>query len=460
MGLFNKPHYMNTMKIKALALIILLFHSAIINAQRDKINHEERNDILGWLSEYNVPAVGIGLINNGKLVDNKVFGELRKGIPAEDNSVFTIASVTKVVTTIVVLKLVETGHWDLDEPLCNYWVDPDVADDAENKSLTTRHVLSHQSGLPNWRSDLDSKKLEFLFHPGAKYNYSGEGFEYLRKAIENKLNRPFEEISYSVLFKPQNMLSTKFKWSNEQEKTRFAYRHTAEGEEFRNQGCMQASAASGLLTTMSDFSAFGIHVMNQADLSESLFNDMTSTQTNIKKDYDQGLGWQIVRNLPNDEYALVHEGGEWGVSTIAILLPESRNGIIVFTNGDRGDEVYSKVVKEYLDNGSEILRILSGKSYDPESIKTIEVSPDILSTYVGSYFIETFKISIDIILENKTLKLVSPYSTMVLFAESETEFFLKDDDFKIEVVHGANNSITGIMVIYQGGEPEFAMKSK
>lgn len=451
---------MNTINLKALALIILLFNSAIINAQQDKISNEERNEIFDWLSKYNVPAVGIGLINNGKLVDSKVFGELRKGIPAEDNSVFTIASVTKVVTTIVVLKLVETGHWDLDEPLCNYWVDPDVADDAKNKSLTTRHVLSHQSGLPNWRSDLDSKKLEFLFQPGEKYNYSGEGFEYLRKAIENKLNRPFEEISYSVLFKPQNMLSTKFNWNNDQERTRFAYRHSAEGKEFRNQGGMQASAASGLLTTISDFAVFGIHVMNHADLSESLFNDMTSTQTNIKADYDQGLGWQIVRNLPNDEYALVHEGGEWGVSTIAILLPKSKNGIIVFTNGDRGDEVYSKMVKEHLDNGSEVLRILSGKSYDPESVETIELSPDILSTYVGSYFIETFKFSIDIILENETLKLVSPYSTMVLFAESETEFFLKDDDLKIEVVHGANNSITGIMVIYQGGEPEFAMKSK
>ena len=113
---------MNAMNPKALALIILLFHSAIINAQQDKISHEERNEILDWLSEYNVPAVGIGLISNGKLVDSKVFGELRRGIPAEDNSVFTIASVTKAVTTIVVLKLVESGHWDLDEPLCNYWL--------------------------------------------------------------------------------------------------------------------------------------------------------------------------------------------------------------------------------------------------------------------------------------------------------------------------------------------------
>lgn len=448
-------------KTSLISLIPILFIGLGLQAPvNTETNLEFEEKVQRWLTENNVPAVGVGIIEDGELKYIKVIGELRKGIPAENSSIFTIASVTKAVTTIVVLKLVESGKWDLDEPLFHYWVDPDVADDAENKLLTTRHVLSHQSGLPNWRSDLDSKKLEFLFHPGAKYNYSGEGFEYLRKAIENKLNSPFEEISYSVLFAPQNMLSTNFNWSNEQEKTKFAYRHTAESKEYANQGGMQASAASGLLTTMSDFSAFGIHVMNQADLSESLFKDMTSTQTNIKKDYDQGLGWQIVRNLPNDEYALVHEGGEWGVSTIAVLLPESKNGIIVFTNGDRGDEVYSKVVKEYLDQGSEVLRILSGKSYDPESIKTVEVSPEILSSYAGSYFIESFKMSIDIVLANNTLKLVSPYSTMNLFAESKTEFFLKDDDFKVEVVQGGDNSVTGIMVTYQGGEPEFAMKTK
>ncbi len=438
----------------------MFFHSININAQRDDTIHERQIDILEWLSESNVPAVGIGQIHDGVLIAHEVLGELSNGIPAVEGSIFTIASVTKTITTVVVLKLVETSQWDLDEPLCNYWIDPDIADDEYRKLLTSRHVLSHQSGLPNWRSDLDSNKLEFLFKPGTKYNYSGEGFEYLRKAMENKLNMPFEDISDSVLFNPQKMLNTKYKWGDERNKVRFAYRHNAEGEEYNNQGCMQVSSASGLLTTITDFAAFGIYVMNHAGLSDSLFSDMTSTQINIKKDYDQGLGWQIVRNLPDDEYALVHEGGEWGISTIAILLPESKNGIIVFTNGDRGDEVYSKVVNEYLENGSEILRILSGKSYDPESIKVIEVSTDILSTYVGSYFIESFKMSVDIILENNTLKLVSPYTTMVLYAESETKFFLKDDDLKIDFVYDDEGILKGIMVIYQGGAPELATRTK
>jgi len=451
------------MKPKGLAflgLILLFIHSINSTAQQRSILYENKNDILEWLSEADVPAAGIGLINDGKLSDQAVFGELRKGKPAVDNTIFTIASVTKTLTTIVVLKLVETGQWNLDEPLCNYWIDPDVANDEKHKLLTTRHILSHQSGLPNWRSDLDSGKLEFLFKPGENYHYSGEGFEYLRKAIEIKLNRPFEDISGYLLFKPQNMSATKFKWNNEQEKARFAYRHNEEGKEYANQGNPQTSTASGLLTTVEAFVTFGIHVMNHAGLSNSLFEDMTSTQVNIKKDYDQGLGWQVVRNLPNGEYALVHEGGEWGVSTIAILLPESRNGIIVFTNGDRGDEVYSKVVKEYLDGGSEILRIMSGKSYDPESMKVVDVASEILSSYTGSFFIESFKMSVDLVLENNSLKLVSPYSTMALYAESETKFFLKDDDLRIEIVKNDDNAIKGIMVSYQGGAPEFAPITK
>lgn len=452
------------MKKQSLLILVvstLLFLSRDIMAQqKENIIQEHHADILEWITEKNVPAVGIGLINAGKLSEYKVFGELRQSLSANDSSVFTIASITKTITTIVTLKLIESQLWELDEPLCKYWIDPDIKEDKRHQVLTTRHVLSHLSGLPNWRSDLESKKLEFLFDPGEKYFYSGEGFEYLRKALEEKFKMSIDEISDSVLFNPLKMKDTRFHWKDTMSINRFAYRHDSEGKQYQNQNCTKTSAASGLLTTIKDYATFGIYVMNQAGLSDSLYHDMITTQANIKKNYDQGLGWQIARNLPNDEYALLHEGGEWGISTIAILLPKSKNGIIVFTNSDEGDEIYSKVVKEYFDNGSEILRIMSGKSFDPESINIIEVSPDILSTYVGSYFIESFKMSINIILEDNTLKFISPYSTMDLYAESETKYFLKDDDLKIEFVKDDNSRINGFIFVYKGGEPEFIMKTE
>lgn len=48
---------------------------------------------------------------------------------------------------MLTLRLVSSGEWNLDEPLANYWVDPDVASDPRHKLLTTRHVLSHRTGF-------------------------------------------------------------------------------------------------------------------------------------------------------------------------------------------------------------------------------------------------------------------------------------------------------------------------
>lgn len=308
---------------------------------------------------------------------------------------------------MITLKLIESGQWDLDEPLCKYWIDPDIADDNRHKMLTTRHVLSHKSGLPNWRSDFESKKLEFLFEPGAKYNYSGEGFEYLGKALEQKFKKSLEQLSDSILFKPLNIKDTRYHWDNKIDESRFAFRHNSQGKEYKNQGGTTTSAAAGVLTTMEDYARFGVDVMNQAGLSTELFNEMIRTQINIKSNVDQGLGWEIIRNLPNKEYALVHEGGSSGVQTIVVLLPVSKRGMVVFTNGDEGDKVYSKIITEYFELGIDILKSLTSMTYNPDEIKTVNVANDILSKYTGSYLIESFQMTTKIQLVSATLSFQS-----------------------------------------------------
>ena len=177
---------------KQISLIFIVIIISVFSIKAQKQITEQKVEILNWLNEFNVPAVGIGLIKDGELSYIKVFGENRKNVTATNNTIFTIASVTKTITTAVTLRLIESGAWKLDEPLYKYWTDTDIADNKWHKKITTRNVLSHQSGLPNWRKALKSKKLEILFEPGTDYRYSGEGFEYLRKAIENKLNKTFK----------------------------------------------------------------------------------------------------------------------------------------------------------------------------------------------------------------------------------------------------------------------------
>lgn len=311
--------------------------------------------------------------------------------------------------------------------------------------------------MDNYAHQKGSKSYSFVSDDfDNQHRCSGEGFEYLKKALEQKFDTSLEVLSDSILFTPLGMKSTKYHWEEKIDESRFAFKHKAEGEIYEEIQ-KQASAAYGLLTTVEDYAKFGIDVINRAGLSNDLFNEMVSSQINIKKNIDQGLGWQIIRNLPNEEYALMHEGGSNGVSTLVVLLPISKSGIVVFTNGDK---VYLKALETFSDVGKTIVEDMNKMSYDPDEIKTVEVSNAILATYTGSYLIPSFQMSVKIIKEGNLLKIETPYTKMVLYAESETKFFLKEDDLRIEFVKDENKKITGFMMTFKGAKPEFSKKTE
>ncbi|RLD50565.1 MAG: hypothetical protein DRI97_16855 [Bacteroidetes bacterium] len=62
-----------------------------------------------------------------------------------------------------------------------------------------------------------------------------------------------------------------------------------------------------------------------------------------------GLGWYIVKDFYDGEYAIMHTGSDAGVATKVVLLPESKRGIIVFTNGDNGFKLIDKVINGYFE---------------------------------------------------------------------------------------------------------------
>ena len=76
-----------------------------------QIRHIDQETVQKWLVEHKVPAVGIGIIENGKVQYVKVFGELKKGVPAPDNAIFGVASMTKPVTAKDLVEKVEGLLW-------------------------------------------------------------------------------------------------------------------------------------------------------------------------------------------------------------------------------------------------------------------------------------------------------------------------------------------------------------
>ncbi|WP_129746501.1 serine hydrolase [Flavobacterium anhuiense] len=310
-----------------------------------------------WLNENNVPALGIGIIADGKLKQVKVFGELKKGISAPYNTIWNVASLTKPVTAITVLKLVSAGKWDLDEPLYKYWTDPDIAKDPYLKLLTTRIVLSHQTGFPNWRSFNESKKLDFKFKPGTQYQYSGEGFEYLRKALEKKFHKTLDQLASELVFEPLKMTDSQLIWNDKIDLSRYAINYDKNGNAYEPTKNKSANAADDLLTTIGDYGRFLSSVINSEGLSKKVFEDMISHQVQTKKNKYFGLGFEIY-DLGNENYALSHGGADQGVQTIFILLPKTKQGLVIFTNVDDGYKVYENIVVHYLgENGRKIVDI-------------------------------------------------------------------------------------------------------
>lgn len=331
-----------------------------VNETENTINENllfiNRRETEKWLIKNKIPALGIGYIREGKIDEVTVYGQLQKGRPADEKAIFTIASLTKPITAMIVLKLVDRGIWNLDEPIYKYWLDADVANDPRLKKLTTRIILSHRSGFPNWRWENKDGKLSFKFEPGTKYSYSGEGFEYLRKAIESKFKKSLSVLASELIFKPLQMKDTKYIWDNSVDETRFARRYDKDGTLLIENKNIVANAAYGVLTTVEDYLKFLIYVMNGAGVKKKLYNEMLSNKSQIKNHQYFGLGWMI--DEIKSENVITHGGVDNGTQTIVFILPKSKKGLVIFTNSANGSEAYIPIITKYLGRkGQEIIDV-------------------------------------------------------------------------------------------------------
>lgn len=408
-------------------------------------------------SEQQIPAVGVGLIEEGVIKFIDVYGTHQTGKPAPQNTIFNVASITKVITTMVTLKLIDDGQWDLDTPLYHYWVDPDISKNSLHKDITTRHALTHTIGFKNWRRMNASGNLEFDFPPGTKHQYSGEGMEYLKMALQNKFQKDLGILADSLLFTPLHMHDATLKWIPEKDTLRFAKWYDGNGNEHdvSDYRTPDADAADDLLITIEDLAKFGIAVMDTTIIDKTLFKEMVRPHINIHDNAKQALGWTLVQDLPDANYALNHDGGDMGVATTIILLPHSKSGIIVFTNGDNGRILCNAIVKKAMLYGDEIIKKLYWGGDIPE---IIAIDPTLLNTYSGSYTTNQGT-ELSFIARDNALKINGEGVPGVeIYPKSNTEFF--PTDFEVFFTFTTLEEEIRFALISQGKEVLTGIKNR
>ena len=331
---------------KSLVFVFLLCVCSLLFAQSKNKRETDAVWINRLLTENHVPCVAWGVIKDGKLQQVKVYGEAVAGkVKAPYNTLFNVASLTKPVFAMMVLKLANSGEWSLDEPLAKYWTDPDVASDPFSKRITTRHILSHQSGFPNWRRENSDKKLRFKRAPGTEFEYSGEGFKYLQTALENKFGRKLEKLMDSIVFKPLKMNDSYLVYEKKLELARFAHWHDTLGvSSYKTRIGNVAHSMDDMVTTIEDYSKFVIACMEGFGLSKEFRLEMHKPHSRMNDHTNMALGWAISQRSEDKEPTFNHEGGDIGVNTIVEWRPQSKDAVIIFTNGDNGWKLFGDLI--------------------------------------------------------------------------------------------------------------------
>src|SRR3954449_468649 len=172
---------------------------------------------LALLAEkHGVPGASLAILE-GDEVAEAAYGVLniRTGVEATPDSVFQIGSVTKVWTATLVMQLVDEGLLDLDAPVVTYLPDFRVADADVTRTVTTRHLLAHSSGIdgdlfldPGRGDDCVEKYVAACAdlgqnHPlGATMSYCNSGYTVLGRLIEVLRDQTWDAVVKERLFAP------------------------------------------------------------------------------------------------------------------------------------------------------------------------------------------------------------------------------------------------------------------
>jgi CubicO group peptidase (beta-lactamase class C family) len=289
--------------------------------------------------EQGVPGLALALVQNGVLAATWEYGirHVETGETVDSGTVFQGASLSKPVFALGVRRLCERGMLDLDRPLREYLSEAYAPGDSQIDRITARQVLSHQTGLPNWRPD--GQDLVTLRPPGAGFGYSGEGYVYLQRVVERLMGLSLESYIGSAVLGPLGMLASHYVWIDRYD-TIAAIGYQADGTAVHPQRAEPGNAAYSLHTTAADFARLILATLS-ADLGEWLRPQVQLTQDSALA---WGLGWGL--QTTSDGLAFWHWGDNRGFKDFAIGFPDARFGIVVLTNGDNGRLVYERVLRE------------------------------------------------------------------------------------------------------------------
>jgi len=259
---------------------------------------------------------------------NNGFANFENKTEINDSTVFSIASISKQFTAVLILLQMEQGKLDLNDKASKYIKD---FQKKEYESITIQQLLNHSSGLNNFGEKL-------LFKSGSGFNYSNDGFNALGKIVETVSGKSFDENIQELLKKAgmkNSSTGTTFKGEN------FAQTYVGNSKTQKKVENMPKRLsnkeigipAGGVLSTIND-----LHIWNNALYAGKIIKPETlkkftskSTERHHQIFGTMGYGLGIMMN-DNKPVSYFHSGYVKGAPSLNIYYPETKTSVIILSN--------------------------------------------------------------------------------------------------------------------------------
>jgi len=303
--------------------------------------------IRGEMAARHIPGLTFAIVKDGAVIATRSYGSanLELDAPAGSETVYAIGSITKSMTAIVTLKLVEAGQVNLAESILTHIP---AAPDAW-KSVTVGHLLANTSGIPDMidspcgvqatvdYTTMDAVReaacLPLMFQPGERFNYSNTNFLLLSVLIERVTGQPLGEVFADTIFTPLGMSNTRMVDYRTIIPNR-AKGYLWTGETHVNVADMDPAVeagAGGVISTAGDMAKF-ILALGDTRLLTAKTWALSWTAPQVRTGATPyALGFGVS---PYEGHARVgHNGAAPGFASSFAWFPEDRVGVILLANG-------------------------------------------------------------------------------------------------------------------------------
>ena len=357
--------------------------------------------ILQHMQEDVIPGVSMAFIDHGAVSWQRTYGyaNLEDSVRVNSSTVFNGASLSKPVTAMAALDLVEERVLSVDEDVNTYlrgWQVPDNPFTKEEK-VTLKRLMGHTAGfdryvqssffphetLPTITQMLAGEApsvdppVSLVYVPGQKQIYSNPGYSVMEKLIEDVTGKDFNAVLTERIFEPSGMIYSSFEQpvpDRLSQQMATGYSNDLEPYPYK---LFPYKAAGGIWTTPTDLAKFLGTLLEDHQTGRDAILSQTMADSVFSKSSTR-WGFAKIYNDESPDVLIEHWGSNSGFTCYMVASHVHRQGLVIMTNSDNGMSLMSYITRA-------VAAAYGWDFFQPKVLDPMVMDSSLIKAFVGKY---------------------------------------------------------------------------